>query len=63
VYSRSDGVIDWRSCVVPGARNIAVESSHLGMGVDPRVVRLVVSELARDLPPVASGPASGPPPG
>ncbi len=63
VYSRSDGVIDWRSCVVPGARNIAVESSHLGMGVDPRVVRVVVTELARDLPPEVAGPAADPPHG
>jgi pimeloyl-ACP methyl ester carboxylesterase len=50
VYSVSDGVIDWRSCVVPGARNVAVESSHLGMGVDPRVLRTLVLELGRPLP-------------
>jgi pimeloyl-ACP methyl ester carboxylesterase len=50
VYSPSDGIIDWRSCVVPGARNIRVESSHLGMGVDPRVVRVVLTELGRPLP-------------
>jgi triacylglycerol lipase len=53
VYSASDGIIDWRSCVVPGARNIRVESSHLGMGVDPRVVRVVLEELARPLPSTA----------
>ena len=50
VYTPSDGVIDWRSCVVPGARNIRVESSHLGMGTDPRVLRLVIEELARPVP-------------
>jgi len=27
-----------------------VESSHLGMGVDPRVLRVLVTELARPLP-------------
>lgn len=47
VYTASDGVIDWRSCVVPGARNIRVECSHLGMGVDARVLRVVIEELAR----------------
>jgi triacylglycerol lipase len=52
VYSAGDGVIDWRSCVVPGARNIRVDCSHLGMGVDARVLRLVIEELAR--PPVES---------
>jgi pimeloyl-ACP methyl ester carboxylesterase len=50
VYTASDGVIDWRSCVVPGARNIRVDCSHLGMGVDARVLRVVIEELAR--PPV-----------
>jgi triacylglycerol lipase len=50
IYTPSDGIIDWRSCVVPGARNIRVESSHLGMGVDPRVLRVLVTELARPLP-------------
>ena len=69
VYTQTDGVIDWRSCVVPGARNIAVESSHLGMGVEPRVLRVVIEELARPLPDPAPAepakvrhPASGPPP-
>ena len=56
VYSASDGVIDWRSCVVRGARNIKVESSHLGMGVDPRVLRVVITELARP-EPTANDPA------
>lgn len=49
VYTPSDGVVDWRSCVVPGARNVRVESSHLGMGTDPRVLRVVIEELARPL--------------
>jgi hypothetical protein len=55
LYSTSDGIIDWRSCVVEGARNIRVESSHLGMGVDARVLRVVLTELARPLPPAPSG--------
>lgn len=50
VYTASDGVIDWRSCVVEGARNIRVESSHLGMGTDPRVLRVLLDELARGVP-------------
>lgn len=57
VYSAGDGVIDWRSCVVPGARNIRVDCSHLGMGVDARVLRLVIEELAR--PPVGSADRPG----
>jgi triacylglycerol lipase len=53
VYSRSDGVVDWRTCVDPHARSVAVESSHCGMSVHPAVYReleqlldaLVVDEL------------------
>ncbi len=54
VYSPSDGIIDWRSCVVPEARNVRVESSHLGMGVDTRVLRVVLEELDRPVPDLAA---------
>lgn len=40
IHSRNDGVVDWRSCIddqTPGARNVAVRSSHLAMGLDPDV--------------------------
>lgn len=45
VYSRGDGMVDWRSCVDPLARPVEVRASHLGMAVDPRVVDVVVAEL------------------
>ena len=50
VYSRSDGVVDWRSCrQEPGpiSENVAVRSSHLGMGHDPAVLWLVADRLAQ----------------
>jgi len=50
VYSRSDGVVHWRSSLQPPgalAENIAVSASHTGMGVNPLVLRLVAERLAQ----------------
>jgi triacylglycerol lipase len=33
VYSKSDGVVDWRSCLDPGADHVEISSSHCGMAV------------------------------
>jgi pimeloyl-ACP methyl ester carboxylesterase len=38
-YSRSDGIVDWRACVDPHARGVAVQSSHCGMSVNVNVYR------------------------
>jgi pimeloyl-ACP methyl ester carboxylesterase len=49
VYSKWDGVVDWRSCrQEPGtiSENVAVHSSHLGMGHDPAVLWVVADRLA-----------------
>ena len=45
IYSRRDGVVDWRACVDPEARSVEVTASHLGMAVDPRVIDLVEAAL------------------
>ena len=40
IYSRNDGIVDWRTCPdrhTPGAVNVEVSSSHVGMGLDPTV--------------------------
>ncbi|MBJ7451861.1 MAG: alpha/beta hydrolase, partial [Blastococcus sp.] len=50
VYSRWDGVVDWRACrQQPGPRseNIAVHASHLGMGHDPAVLWVIADRLAQ----------------
>jgi pimeloyl-ACP methyl ester carboxylesterase len=52
VYSRWDGVVDWRACRQhPGPRseNGAVHSSHLGMGHDPATLWVVADRLAQPL--------------
>jgi triacylglycerol lipase len=58
VYSRRDGIVDWRACVDPLATPVEVRSSHLGMAVDPTVVRAVRRAL-REPSPVASGGGDG----
>jgi pimeloyl-ACP methyl ester carboxylesterase len=41
VYSRRDGIVDWRACVDPLATAVEVRSSHVGMVVDPAAIRAV----------------------
>jgi hypothetical protein len=51
IYSRSDGVVAWRSSVessaLPHTENIEVVSSHLGMAVHPAVLFAVADRLAQ----------------
>jgi pimeloyl-ACP methyl ester carboxylesterase len=46
VFSRRDGIIDWRSCLDPQARTVEVSTSHLGMAFDPVVLGVVTDALA-----------------
>ncbi|MGA9748927.1 MAG: alpha/beta fold hydrolase [Nocardioides sp.] len=55
VFSRRDGIVDWRSCLDPQARTVEVRTSHLGMAFDPTVLDIVTRALAT---PVAARPAS-----
>jgi pimeloyl-ACP methyl ester carboxylesterase len=47
IYSRSDGVVRWRSCLDPQAEHLEIRASHIGMGMHPRAWRAVASELER----------------
>jgi triacylglycerol lipase len=47
IYSRRDGIVDWRACVDPLAVPVEVRASHLGMAWDPRVIDEVGGALAR----------------
>ena len=47
IYSKRDGIVDWRACVDPLARPVEVRASHVGMAVDPRVIEHVVAALER----------------
>jgi triacylglycerol lipase len=47
VFSRRDGIIDWRSCLDPAAVPVEVTTSHLGMAFDPAVLDVVTTALAQ----------------
>jgi pimeloyl-ACP methyl ester carboxylesterase len=46
VYSKSDGVVNWRSCLDPSAEHLRIEASHIGMAIAPRAWRAVAGALA-----------------
>ncbi len=45
VYSRSDGIVDWRTCVDLHAENVEIDCSHCGMSVHPAVYRVLEQTL------------------
>jgi triacylglycerol lipase len=48
IYSKEDGVVRWRACVVPYARCVEVTGSHIGLAFNRKVYREVAETLARD---------------
>jgi triacylglycerol lipase len=48
VYSKRDGIVDWKACVDPLAVPVEVRASHLGMAWDPRVIDEVNRALVRN---------------
>ena len=46
VYSRTDGIVDWRACLDPDAEHVEVDASHIGMAVNAGVFRAVAEALA-----------------
>jgi triacylglycerol lipase len=57
VYSKSDGVVDWHSCLDPAAEQVEVRASHCGMAVNPGVYREIASALAAFARPTADDDA------
>ncbi len=47
VYSRTDGIVDWRACLDPHADCVQVRGSHCGMAVNPAVYRELEPLLER----------------
>jgi pimeloyl-ACP methyl ester carboxylesterase len=45
IYSRRDGIVDWRACLDPAAHAVEVTTSHLGMAFDPVVFDVVRAAL------------------
>src|SRR5258708_7395029 len=50
IYSRADGVVHWESCIdlsgAPTVENVEVMGSHVGMGLNVDVYRLIADRLA-----------------
>jgi triacylglycerol lipase len=46
LYSRSDGVVNWRACLRPDVEGIEVHSSHAGLVLNVEVYRLLGRLLA-----------------
>ena len=49
IYSRSDGIVDWRACIdhhSPNVRHVEVNAAHLGMGFNPAVWKQVKQALS-----------------
>jgi pimeloyl-ACP methyl ester carboxylesterase len=50
VYSKLDGIVAWQSCIDgtgPSHENVAVYSSHLGLGYNPSVMWVISDRLAQ----------------
>ena len=49
IYTKRDGIVDWRACIdrhTPDVEHIEVASTHLGLGIDPDVWRIIAERLA-----------------
>ena len=45
VFSRRDGVADWRACIDPDGSNVEVNATHCGMPSDPATQRAILEAL------------------
>ncbi len=56
IYSRSDGIVDWRSCIDQTGSGLVehaeVMASHLGMALSPDALRIIADRLAMPRPDV-----------
>jgi hypothetical protein len=51
VYSKNDGLIDWRVCMYGNAKkDVEVHASHLGLRWNPEVYRVIAERLAMTAP-------------
>lgn len=45
IYSRTDGVVNWRACLRPDVNAIEVNGSHVGLPLNPEVYRILAHLL------------------
>ena len=46
IYSRSDGIVDWRACLDDAAEQVEVGASHIGMAVNAPTYAAIADALA-----------------
>ncbi|MGH2947798.1 MAG: hypothetical protein ACRDPC_16355, partial [Solirubrobacteraceae bacterium] len=47
IYSKGDGMVRWRSCVVPYADNVEVSGSHVGLAWNRKAYGAIAAALVR----------------
>jgi pimeloyl-ACP methyl ester carboxylesterase len=47
IYSRSDGIVDWHSCLDPAAKQVEIRASHCGMAVSGDAYREIADALRK----------------
>jgi pimeloyl-ACP methyl ester carboxylesterase len=45
IYSRTDGIVDWRACLDPSAKHVEVSASHIGMAVNAAAYEAIAAAL------------------
>jgi hypothetical protein len=45
VYSRRDGLVDWRACIDPAGDNLEVRAAHLAMPTDGNTLAAIARAL------------------
>jgi len=58
VFSRWDGIVDWRTCLDPAAELVEVGGTHVGMAVNRQVFRALGAALAPATAPAAAAAAA-----
>lgn len=48
IFSKTDGIVDWRTCAARGARAVEVTGTHIGMVWNPQVYREIALALSWD---------------
>lgn len=51
LHTRSDGIVDWRTCLVEtseNSHNVRVPGSHVGLGFNPAAMWVIAERLAAD---------------
>jgi triacylglycerol lipase len=51
IYSRADGIVDWRACLDPGAEHVEVGASHIGMAAHVGTYTAIADALRSIDPP------------